>query len=120
MKNGGTKSSAELYIHSTCTRQLKWKLTLVQIISALGSTWRLIWPTTAQTIGFYLPGSFIMPISCSFFNVLQHTLLTCAYYRTLSVNISCLAKLYEVYYRIHVQCIYLANVLKEDNKIYEI
>lgn len=60
-------------LHLPCTRQLKWKLTRVQTVSALRSTSRrLIWAhTAAQTIGYYLPGSFIMPISCSFFSVFQ-------------------------------------------------
>jgi len=62
--------NVQFYIHLPRTHQLKWKLTRVQTVSALGSTSRqLIWVTTAaQTIGFYLPGSFIMSISCSHFS----------------------------------------------------
>lgn len=113
--------NVQFYIHLPCTRQLKWKLTRVQTVSALGSTSRrLIWATTvAQTIGFYLPGSFIMSIS---FFIFQPRLY--GNYRTLFMKISCRnfsdmrCSTEYAYYALSME--YREYVVKEDNIIYGI
>lgn len=80
--------------------------------------------TAAQTIGFCLPGSFIMSISCSFFSVFQRTLPIYEYHRILFMNILCF--ICTTYMRCIIKYAYMyvfiiefrERIVKENNKIH--
>lgn len=78
---------SKYHVRFSCKCQLKWKsMACSNSSTTLESTSRRLIrvTTTAQTIEFCLPRSFIMSISCSFFGVFSSAFVSmCRYYRAL-------------------------------------